>query len=476
MVWWTHGLASLTVVAAIPFTKASHMLTSAASLLLRRPGAGRALEPAPDALSDEPFGYARIADFSDLHLLQLDACTACGKCHAACPAVVAETPLDPRDVILGLRDELSGAMESVGPRGVLSIARHGTAGMNGKQPGTTPIADPRAGDEAIWSCMQCNACVEACPVGIEQAPIINQLRRHSLELGEVDPGVQEVLQAVQKSGNSFGESKRKRARWTQELEFEIPDARSEPVEFLWYVGDYAAFDVRAQATSRSLARLLHGAGVSFGILYEAERTAGNDIRRVGEEGLFEELVAENLAAVGDCEFDRILTTDPHTLNTLRNEYPHYGGSWEVVHHTSVLSDLLASDRLPGAGALSYRVTYHDPCHLGRMNGDYDDPRTVLELLGCELIEMPRNREGSFCCGAGGGQIWMSEPAGTVRPSQERIHEALALGELDYFLVSCPKDVVMYEDAIKTVGAGQIELREVTELVEEAAQVGSPANA
>lgn len=468
VVWWTHGFASLTVVAAIPFTKASHMLASGASLLVRRLDARRTLDPGPDALGDEPFGYGRIADFTDLHLLQLDACTSCGKCHEACPAVVAESPLDPRDVILGLRDELSGAMQGIGPRGVLALAAHGAGGMGEGRPGEEPIADPRAGPGAIWSCMQCNACVAACPVGIEQAPMINQLRRHALELGEVDLGVQAALMAVQKSGNSFGESRRKRTRWTRGLEFEITDARTEPVELLWYVGDFAAFDARAQATSRALARLLHDAGVSFGIMHEAERTAGNDIRRVGEEALFEELATENVAALDACEFDRILTTDPHTLNTLRNDYPHFGGSWEVVHHTSVLRELLAAGRVSGAGALSYRVTYHDPCHLGRMNGEYDDPRAVLGLLGCELIEMPRNCESSFCCGAGGGQIWMSEPAGTVRPSEDRIHEALALCELDYFLVSCPKDVVMYEDAIKTVGEGRIELRELTELVEEAA--------
>jgi Fe-S oxidoreductase len=316
--------------------------------------------------------------------------------------------------------------------------------------------------------MQCNACVEICPVGIEQAPIINQLRRRLVEEGELDANLQSTLQVIHKSGNSFGENRRKRGRWTQDLEFQVKDARKEPVDVLWFVGDYASFDPRSQRVTRALARLFHEAGVDFGILYDGERNSGNDVRRIGEEGLFEALAEQNIAALSACEFERIVTSDPHSLNTLRNEYPDLGGSWTVGHHTALLLELIVSGRLDVQGRLSYRVTYHDPCHLGRFNGEYENPRRILELLGCTLVEMPRNRDNSFCCGAGGGRIWIPDPPGQERPSENRIREAVGLPGVGLFVVSCPKDVTMYEDAIKTSGnAERIQLRELTELIEEA---------
>ena len=322
--------------------------------------------------------------------------------------------------------------------------------------------------ETVWSCMQCNACVEICPVGIEQAPIINQLRRRLLEEGEVDSNLQSVLQVIHKSGNSFGENRRRRGRWTQELDFEVKDARKEPVDVLWFVGDYASFDPRSQQVSRALARLLHAAEVDFGILFDGERNSGNDVRRVGEEGLFESLAEQNIATLSACDFQRIVTSDPHSLNTLRNEYPELGGSWPVMHHTTLLLELIESRRLDLQGRLNYRVTYHDPCHLGRFNGEYDGPRRILELLGCTLVEMPRNRDNSFCCGAGGGRIWIPDTPGQERPSENRIREAVSLPDVELFVVSCPKDVTMYEDAIKTSGnAARIQLRELTELIAEA---------
>jgi Fe-S oxidoreductase/nitrate reductase gamma subunit len=438
--WWFHGLLAISFVASIPYTKGAHMLAGLASSSLRDPLAGSRLEPIPAELASEPAGYGTLADFSPLHLLELDACTRCGKCHEACPANATGLPLSPRDVILALARHDFGAAV-VGPDGI--------------------------GEDTLWSCMQCNACVEICPVGIQQAPIINQLRRRQVDEGELEPTLQATLQTIHKSGNSFGENRRRRGRWTQELEFEVKDARAEPVDVLWFVGDYASFDPRSQRVTRALARLLHAAEVDFGILFDGERNAGNDVRRIGEEGLFETLAEHNIAALSGCEFNRIVTSDPHSLNTLRNEYPALGGEWRVLHHTELLTELIDAGRLPIARGLEYRVTYHDPCHLGRLNGEYEIPRRLLERIGCTLVEMPRNRDNSFCCGAGGGRIWISAPTGSERPSENRIREALSLGELDYFVVACPKDVTMYEDAIKTTGSQErIALRELTELIEE----------
>ena len=472
-VWWFHGLLAVAFVSAIPFTKAKHMFTSFGSLVLRDPMAGKRLRPIPEERADEPAGYARLRDFDALHLLHLDACTKCGKCHEVCPANATGRPLSPRDVILELREQSNVAMSELGIGGVLGSLLHGSrddSGDGGHDGSSGPTVVGRDGvrSETIWACYQCNACVEACPVGIEQAPIINQIRRHLVEVGDIDPNLQSTLQVIHKSGNSFGENKRKRGRWTQELDFEVKDARKEPVDVLWFVGDYASFDPRSQKVTRAVARLLHEAGVDFGILYDGERNAGNDVRRVGEEGLFESLAEQNVSTISGCEFNRIVTTDPHSLNTLRNEYAAHGGDWDVVHHTAFLLELIEAGRLDVESRLSYRVTYHDPCYLGRFNGGYDAPRAILERIGCAIAEMPRNRDNSFCCGAGGGRIWIPDAPGQERPSENRIREAVALGELDFFVVSCPKDVTMYEDAIKTTGNGErIALRELTELIEEA---------
>ena len=246
------------------------------------------------------------------------------------------------------------------------------------------------------------------------------------------------------------------------------DALEQAVDVLWFVGDYASFDPRSQEISRTLARLYREAGVDFGILYDGERNAGNDVRRAGEEGLWEALADDNVKALEQCDFNRIVTSDPHSLNTLRNEYGDVGGNWTVMHHTALLLELLESDRLSVSRPLGRRVTYHDPCYLGRHNGEYDAPRRILELIGCELIEMPRNRDNSFCCGAGGGRIWIRDEPGQERPSENRIREALTLGEMDHFVVTCPKDVTMYEDAIKTTDSSELlVLKELTELVFEA---------
>ena len=453
--WWVHGVFALFWVSSIPFTKAIHMLVAPIGVAVKDERAGNRLPPLHADAQATDVGYAFIDALSPKHLLDLDACTKCGKCHAACPATATGYPLSPRDLILDLREVAEGSM---GNRAALGI------------PPRFPEHAEILGTvkpETLWSCMQCMACVEICPVGIEHVPIINQMRRALVERGEMDGQLQQTLETIYTSGNSFGEPKRKRGRWTRDLPFEVKDVRKEPAEYLWFVGDYASFDPRNQKITQALARILRRAGVDFGILYDGERTAGNDVRRVGEEGLYADLAAENVATISGCSFDHILTSDPHTFNTLKNEYPQFGGNWNVLHHSQLLLELLERERLKPRKGLGYRVTYHDPCTLGRYNGVYDAPRQVLAALGAELVEMPRNRDNALCCGAGGGRIWMKELKAddAPRPSELRIDEAVSLSKVDYFVVACPKDVTMYEDAIKTSGhQGEIELRELSELV------------
>jgi Fe-S oxidoreductase len=280
------------------------------------------------------------------------------------------------------------------------------------------------------------------------------------------PTLQQALQNLAAQGNSFGRSARTRARWARDLGFPVPDARRQPVKYLWFVGDYASFDERLQDNSRALAGILRAAGVDFGLLYEAERNAGNDVRRVGEEGLFEMLAEQNIKALRQARYEEIFTTDPHTLNALRNEYPALGASYQVSHYTELLAQLLESGAIV-VRPLGYRVTYHDPCYLARYNNVVDAPRRILKALGCELVEMPRHGVDSFCCGAGGGRIWMDDSLLSERPSQNRIAEALRL-DVTQFVVACPKDVAMFSDAVKTARMdGRLAVRDITMLVQEA---------
>ena len=451
--WWFHGILALVFIALIPFSKVKHILTALGSLVLRDPLAAQRLPRVPE--EQQRVGAQYITDFTWKQLLSLDACTKCGRCHQACPARAVGAPLSPRDVILSLREFANRTLESA------TLPAQAELDVHGKGPGQIAM-------ETLWACRTCMACVEVCPVAIEHVPIIVQLRRTLVEEGRMDPQLKNTLQTIHKTGNSFGEGRRKRAAWTKALPFAVKDARAQPVEVLWFVGDYASFDPRNQKVTQALAALLHEAGVDFGILYEGESNAGNDVRRVGEEGLYEVLATSNIAALAAASFKSIVTTDPHSYNTIRNEYPDFGGRYQIEHYTTLLLRLLQEGRLNITRPLGLRATFHDPCHLGRFNQGYDAPREILRLLGCELIEMGRCRANSFCCGAGGGRIWIPDPVGADRPAHNRMREAAAIAGLEVFVVSCPKDLTMFEDALKATGnEGRFVVRELIELVRDA---------
>ncbi|MHB1987779.1 MAG: (Fe-S)-binding protein [Acidimicrobiales bacterium] len=456
--WWAHSIVALAFVAYVPFSKAMHMVTSGANLVVADPSRTRQLPvPAPS----EHVGYLRLSDFTWNELLNFDACTKCGRCHAACPARTGGAPLSPRDLVLDLRQwaDRSRKLKSVLDRELRSDATGPLATGDAVE-----VAGEVISERVLWSCTTCMACVEVCPVGIEHVPTIIQLRRRLVDQGRMEPMLQTALQNIAQQGNSFGKSARMRARWTKGLDVAVKDARKEPVEHLWFVGDYASFDDRVQRLSQTLARVLAVGGVDFGLLFDDERNSGNDVRRVGEEGLFEMLVEQNLAAFAKAEFRDVFTTDPHSYNTLHNEYPAYGFDKPVRHYSEVLADLVTSGGLSFA-PVNRTVTYHDPCYLGRYNRVTEPPRQVLTALGCDLAEMPRNRTETFCCGAGGGRIWMDDSFLTERPSENRVKEAVAIG-VDTFVVACPKDYTMYSDAVKTTGnEGRLEVVDLVEIVE-----------
>lgn len=464
--WWSHAVLAFVFIASIPLGKPFHMISSFANVVTRDEKAGIRLPDVPDDASPDEIGASDIEDFSWKQLLDHDACTKCGRCSSVCPAKASGRPLDPRNVILDLKqyrmDRDAGRTEEMP-----IIADGGTSVID---------------SETMDSCMACMACMDACPVDIEHVTQFTEMNRRLTESGQMDDSVQEAMMNVFQNGNTFGDPERKRPDWVEELDFEVPDAREEAVEYLWYVGDYPSYDERNQEIAKSLATLFHHAGVSYGILYDDEQNDGNDIRRVGEEGLYEMLVDDNVALFEECEFDHLVCTDPHSYNTFKNEYPEFGwnedGEIEVSHYTQVVQDLVPQLGLTGT-ELDHTVTYHDPCHLGRFNDEYEAPRALVRKTGCELHEMPRNRADSFCCGGGGGGLWMDLEEET-KPSEERLREALedtdAGGAVEKFVVACPMCMTMYEDGRKTGGfEEEIEIVGLSELLAEAVAAGSTSS-
>lgn len=474
LAWWSHSLLAFFFIAWIPYAKPFHMLSSFANVVVRDEKAGKRLPNVPSDL--DATNAESIDDFTWKEILDQDACTKCGRCSSVCPAKSSDRPLDPRNVILDLkkyREELDAGGEEKP-----IVADGGTSVINA---------------ETMESCMACMACMDACPVEIEHLQSFTRLNRQLTDQGDVDSNMQDVFQNVMQNGNTFGDSPRDRGDWADDLEFDVPDAREEEVDYLWYVGDFPSYDERNKQVARSLATILKEADVSFGILFDDEKYDGNDIRRVGEELLYVELAGHHVETWEDCEFDKIVCTDPHSYNTFKNEYPElnfdefaddpmmpfeYDEQWnedgeiDVLHWTQAVEELVQDGTLDLDGTeLDYTVTYHDPCHLGRYNDEYEAPRELIRATGCDLDEMPRNRDDSFCCGGGGGGLWMDfeeEP----KPSEERIREALedtdAGPDVEKFVVACPMCMTMYEDGRKTGGyEDEIEIVDVAELIVEA---------
>ncbi len=441
--WWVHAIGALAFIAYIPFSKAFHILAGFGSLMFSDDLAARRLE-APASL--EPSGLSKVSDFSWVQLVHLDACIRCGRCEDVCPAYLSGLPISPRKLIL----ELYASFKGMGP----STPK--------------PVAGNEFPQETLWACGTCIACMEACPLQIEHVPLIVEMRRYLVEQGYFDKNLQAALVSLGRYGNSLGIGPRSRADWTEKLEVPVRDARETEVEYLWYVGDYASYDNRLQDVTAQVGKVFSTMELDYGILHDGETNSGNDARRVGEEGLFEMLREDNVEKLKNCKYRDIVTTDPHTYNTLKNEYPRLNGG-RILHYTELLDECIQSGRLKISRKLNRRVTYHDPCYLGRYNGVYNAPRNVLRALGADLVEMPRCRANSFCCAAGGGRIWMSEvPGQRERPAEMRVKEAASIDGVDTLVVACPKDYVMFLDAVKTVGLeDSLKVVDLIELVGEA---------
>jgi len=441
IIWSIHMLSAFTFIASLPYTKLFHMISLPLNIYFH------SLEPAgtlPPANMENGMGVKEWKQFTWKQLLDFESCTRCGRCQDVCPAHASGLGFSPRDMMIKLEKY-----------------------MWEKANGYSLHGDVISASE-LWACTTCHACSQVCPAFIDHVTTFVDLRRHLVEEGTMDNLLQKALANIGRYGNSFGQAERMRTKWTQGLEPKIKDARREAVEYLWFVGDYTSYNSALTDVTRKTAETLQKAGVDFGILYDAERNAGNDVRRVGEEGLFEMLVEKNSKVFSKVNFQTIVTTDPHTYNTLKNEYPWNGNRPTILHTAELLDQLIYSGKIQFSKKLDHKVTYHDPCYLGRYNGIYDAPRRVIEATGCQLVEMPRHGDRAFCCGAGGGRIWMDEMDVKERSSESRVREAAGLEGVQSLVVACPKDVAMFRDAVKTTGSeDRLKVQELTELVYEA---------
>ena len=427
--WWLHLGVSFAFLAWLPYTKMRHVVTAPLNIYASNLAPIGASLKSVDFETSEKLGVSTLDDFTWKDRLDFDACTECGRCTEVCPAHTVGKSLSPRDLILQLRDLPEGS-------NVLTGA---------------------SAPEPLWECTTCAACVEACPVFIEQMPKIVDMRRHLvMEQADYPETMQAAVLSLEKRGHPFSGTQATRLDWAEGLEVQHVSTAQDAEVLLW-VGCGGALIERNQKVIRSTAQLLNKAGVKFAVLGREEKCSGDPARRIGNEFLFEMLAKENVANLNKYNVRKVVTPCPHCFNTFRNEYPAYGGTFEVVHHSTFLAQLVSEEKL--APAKPGSVTFHDPCYLGRQNGVYDAPREVAGAA----IEMERSRNKSFCCGGGGGMSFIDEPA-DQRVNQERAAEALATGA-DVLAVSCPFCMTMMQDGINAKkGAREMRVMDIAEVL------------
>jgi Fe-S oxidoreductase len=455
---WVHILLILGFLAYIPYSKHLHIFVSAINVFFSNTKAGGRLTPLDLDLEgmqegEAYLGAATIEDLTWKEILDTYSCTECGRCQAVCPAWNTGKPLSPKLIVMNLRDHLF----EKGPEILAAKRRGGDYERVALNPGVIE-------DEVIWDCTTCGACMEECPVDIEHVDHIVDMRRNLVMAESRFP--QEagtLLRNLESSANPWGQDQSQRAAWADGLEVDVLQDGQAP-EVLYWVGCAGSFDDRAKKISTAVVGVLRSAGVSFAILGPRELCNGDPARRMGNEYLFQDLARRNVQTLNDAGVNTIVANCPHCFNTLKNEYPDFGGRYRVMHHTELFAELLAEGRLRPGRKLQRVITYHDPCYLGRHNGIYEQPRDVLDRLpGTSTREMPRHRARGFCCGAGGSRMWMEEHLGK-RVNVERTEEAISTGA-GTIGVACPFCLIMLDDGAKAKG-GAIEVTDVAQIVAE----------
>ncbi len=464
--WVLHAATFVAFLIVLPTTKLRHMVTSPANLFLaphdRPKGAMREMPNLMEVEDIDTIGASVVEDLTWKQIFDTDACTICGRCTSVCPASITGKPLDPREMVLKT-GEVASVTAGVSP----------PVGLDERITIEGPELFSRVRPEEAWSCTTCKACDEICPVGIEILDRILDMRRYLTLMESSFPSeLGKAFVAMENQGNPWGLGQDQRADWIGELDFDVPVLGEDGVteaEYLWFVGCAGSFDDRNTAVSVALARLLHRAGVSYAILGKRELCNGDPARRAGNEYVWQQLALQNIETFADLGVRKVITQCPHCFNTLANEYPQMGGDYEVVHHTQLLAELLRQGRLEaGSNGGRRRVTYHDPCYLGRHNDIYMAPREVVAATGdIHMVEMRRHGTKALCCGAGGARFWMEEHTGK-KVNIERAEEALETGASEV-AVSCPYCYVMIDDGVKELGRDDVRVRDLAMMLDEVQQ-------
>ena len=454
--WWSHYITTFVFLAYFAYSKMIHPFTSLTNVFFRRLKPVGQLEAIPNIEEAETLGIGKLEDFTWAQLMNVDACMHCGRCLEYCPTFNTGKPLRPRDLVL----EVAGYAADNGGifSGELGQQWTNARFRNGEGPDRDLIGGVVSPAE-LWDCTTCGACVEHCPVYIEHVPMIVGMRRNMvLELNEFPDELGPMFNNLERLSNPYSYPPNQRADWTKKLDQPVPimaerAAAGEEVEVLFFVGCLGSFDPRNQQTTLALARILQAANINFAILGKEETCNGDPAKRIGNEYLAQMMAEQTVETLNSYTFKKIVTACPHCFNTLSNEYPEIGGNWEVIHHSQLINQLIEEGRIeidPESSMARGKVTYHDPCYLGRYNKVYDEPRSAVAAMpGVELTEMGRNRNKSFCCGGGGGRMFMEETRGS-RINQARVNEALETGA-EVLCAACPFCMTMFEDGIRGVG-------------------------
>jgi Fe-S oxidoreductase len=414
---------------------------------------------APLDLEDETiesFGAGAMTDFTPMQIMDGDACTECGRCQAACPAFMAGTPLNPKQVVIDIREALNRYEPDL---------RAKPAG--GYPPGSMPVLRTFVSDEAIWACTTCRACVYECPVLIEHVDSIVDMRRYlTLMDGDIPDLLATAMTQAERAGDPWGNQRGTRLDWAKGLNVPVMSEKRH-ADVLYWVGCAGAYDLESQKTTQAMVRIFEAAGINYAVLGDEERCNCEWARRAGNEYLYQEAAHSNIAVFDQYEFNLIVTHCPHCFNTFKNEYPQFGGQYDVTHHSSYIRQLIQGGHLQLRKPVTGLATYHDSCYLGRYNNVYADPRTVLDAIdGLKLVEMERSRQKGLCCGGGGAQVWFEthqeKPVNSIR-----LEEAMGTGA-ETVAAACPFCAIMLNSAAQSAGtAGQIITKDLALLVAEA---------
>jgi Fe-S oxidoreductase/nitrate reductase gamma subunit len=454
-IWKVHCLLVVLFVSYVAYSKLLHIITSTLNIFLRNLGPVGAIRVITDFETAETFGVSNLEEFSRTQLINLDACTRCGRCQDNCPAHLSEKPLSPKKLIQDLKVHL----EEKGK--ILLSTNIQTDG------GTPSLIGEVVSEDTLWACTACLNCHEQCPVFIPTFDKTIEMRRYLVLMESRFPSeVQLVFRNMENNSNPWGVGKHLRAEWCKDLGVKTL-AEDPEVDILYFPGCAGAFDDRNKKVAIAMVKLLQKAGVKFAILGTEEGCCGDSARRIGNEYLYKTLVDVNIEVLKTYNVKKILTTCPHCYNTLKNEYPQFGGNYELIHQTEFLNSLIEQKKLRFNNGNPVTVTYHDSCILGRYNQIYDQPRNILTSIpGIILKEMERTRNRSFCCGAGGGRMWMEEHLGK-RINEMRIDQALEL-KPDVIATACPYCLTMLEDGVKAKGLEeQVKTLDIAELLEKA---------